>query len=88
MKVTEAEEKNYTHFLALLELLKADSTSLLLALALLQEGLRDKDLVLAGDGATKVSIVCPWTTNLAECKNCSYSATFSTEGKVNSTKFF
>lgn len=48
-----------TYVLALLELLTANSASLLLALALLQEGLRDEDLVLGGDGAVEVSIVCP-----------------------------
>jgi hypothetical protein len=37
--------------LLLLGLLAGNSASLLLALALLQEGLRDKDLVLGGDGA-------------------------------------
>jgi hypothetical protein len=40
-----------TNLLLLLGLLAGNSASLLLALALLQEGLRDKDLVLDGDGA-------------------------------------
>jgi hypothetical protein len=53
------ETKSYTNLLALLELLTASSASLLLALALLQEGLGDEDLLLGGDGAVKVSIVCP-----------------------------
>lgn len=54
-----------TYVLALLELLTANSASLLLALALLQEGLRDEDLVLGGDGAVKVSIVCPQITTIS-----------------------
>lgn len=53
------ETKSYTNLLALLEILTASSASLLLALALLQEGLGDEDLLLGGDGAVKVSIVCP-----------------------------
>jgi hypothetical protein len=53
------ETKSYTNLLALLELLTASSASLLLALALLQEGLGDEDLLLGRDGAVKVSIVCP-----------------------------
>lgn len=42
--------------LPLLRLLAGSSASLLLALALLQEGLRDKDLVLGGDGASLRSV--------------------------------
>lgn len=75
------EKKKDTNLLTLLELLTADSASLLLALALLEEGLGDEDLVLGGNGAVRVSIVRPHKCeNSAECKNCSYSATFSTEG--------
>lgn len=44
-----------THSLLLLGLLTLDSASLLLALALLEEGLGDEDLVLGGNGAVKVS---------------------------------
>ena len=67
-----------THGLLLGGLLTGSSASLLLALALLKEGLGDEDLVLSRDGAVKVSIVCPQnSSNSAECKNCGYSATFS-----------
>jgi hypothetical protein len=67
-----------THGLLLGGLLTGNSASLLLALALLKEGLGDEDLVLSGDGAVKVSIVCPQiSSNSAECKNCGYSATSS-----------
>lgn len=61
--------------LLLLSLLTGDSASLLLALALLQESLGDEDMVLSGDGAVKVSLVCPCKNMhiFAECKNCSYS---------------
>jgi hypothetical protein len=45
--------------LLLLKLLTTDSASLLLALALLEEGLGDEDLVLGGNGTVKVSSVCP-----------------------------
>lgn len=45
--------------LLLLGLLTGDSASLLLALALLQEGLGDENLLLGGDSAVKVSTVCP-----------------------------
>ena len=71
-----------TNLLALLKLGSLLSASLLLALALLEEGLGDEDLVLGGNGAVRVSIVRPHKCeNSAECKNCSYSATFSTEGQ-------
>ena len=69
------------HLLASLTLLGLLGALLLLALALLEEGLGDEDLVLGGNGAVRVSIVRPHKCeNSAECKNCSYSATFSTEG--------
>jgi len=48
-----------TNLLLLLKLLTTDSASLLLALALLEEGLGDEDLVLGGNGTVKVSSVCP-----------------------------
>lgn len=72
----------YTNLLLLLELLTLNSASLLLALALLQEGLGNQDLVLGGNGTVEVSSVCPQkiflqVRHFAECKNCSYSATFS-----------
>ena len=60
-----------THGLLLLGLLTGDSASLLLALALLQESLGDEDMVLSGDGAVKVSLVCP-------CKICIYSPSVRT----------
>ena len=80
-------KKKDTNLLTLLELLTADSASLLLALALLEEGLGDEDLVLSGNGAVKVSTVHPQVMkkNFAECKNCSYSATFS-KLKANGVK--
>lgn len=53
------KRKIFTNLLLLLELLTADSAGLLLALALLEEGLGDKDLVLGGNGTVKVSSVCP-----------------------------
>ena len=52
-------ERGKTDLLGLLGLGTALSASSLLALALLQEGLGDEDLVLGGDGAVEVSIVCP-----------------------------
>lgn len=56
---TKQKRKIFTDLLLLLELLTADSASLLLALALLEEGLGDEDLVLGGNGTVKVSSVCP-----------------------------
>lgn len=59
----KTKEKNtFTNLLLLLGLLAGSGASLLLALALLQEGLGDEDLVLGGDGAVKVSLVCPQKT--------------------------
>lgn len=52
-------KKGITYGLLLLGLLTGDSASLLLALALLQEGLGDENLLLGGDSAVKVSTVCP-----------------------------
>lgn len=54
----------YTNLLLLLELLTLNSASLLLALALLQEGLGNQDLVLGGNGTVEVSSVCPQKKNL------------------------
>ena len=49
-----------TNLLALLKLGSLLGASLLLALALLEEGLRHEDLVLGGDGTgVRVSINCP-----------------------------
>lgn len=69
--------------LPLLELLTANSASLLLALALLQEGLGDKDLVLSRNGAMRVSIVRPRQSRKISpsVRIAAYSATFSTEGQ-------
>lgn len=55
----QKRENFFTDLLLLLELLTADSARLLLALALLEEGLGDEDLVLGGNGTVKVSSVCP-----------------------------
>lgn len=44
-------KKNPTYLLLLLELGRLLLSSLLLALALLQERLRDQDLVIGGDGS-------------------------------------
>jgi hypothetical protein len=63
-KIGKVKKKEYvggTDLLSLLKLLTAGSASLLLALALLEEGLGDENLVLGGDSAVKVSIVCPKT---------------------------
>jgi hypothetical protein len=57
--VKRIKEKWNTNSLLLLGLLTGSSASLLLALTLLQEGLWDEDLVLGGNGAVKVSLVCP-----------------------------
>lgn len=56
------EEGKNTDLLGLLGLGTTLSASGLLALALLQEGLGDEDLVLGGDGAVEVSIVRPLIT--------------------------
>lgn len=81
---TKNEEENKsaknTNLLLLLGLLTLDSASLLLALALLQEGLGDHHLVGGGDSAVGgqfPSMAIRQGRNFAECKNCSYSATFS-----------
>ena len=60
-KLTETKnrKKECTNRLLLLGLLTLNSASLLLALALLEEGLGDEDLVLSGNGAVKVSTVHP-----------------------------
>ena len=60
--IEEREKKRKsvnTYGLLLLGLLTGNSASLLLALALLQEGLGDENLLLGGDSAVKVSTVCP-----------------------------
>ena len=52
-------EEGKTNLLLLVGLSTTLSTGSLLALALLEEGLGDEDLVLDGNGAVEVSIVCP-----------------------------
>lgn len=77
------QEMGVTDLLLLVGLSTALSAGSLLGLALLEKGLGDEDLVRDGNGTGQVSIVCPQEARLeqsAERKNCSYSATFSTEG--------
>lgn len=54
-KERKKKKKKSTNRLLLLSLLALDSASLLLALALLEEGLGNEDLVLSGNGAVTVS---------------------------------
>jgi hypothetical protein len=71
--------KGNTNNLSLLEQRSAGSSGLFLALALLQEGLGDQDLILSGNGAVQRQTVTGQyslskTANqriLAESKNCS-----------------
>lgn len=76
-------QRGYTYSLALLNNGRALSASLLLALALLEESLRDQDLVVGGDGAIfKLRLVRSPPYNMygteRRCKKCSWNATFST----------
>jgi hypothetical protein len=69
-------QRGYTYSLALLSNGSTLSASLLLALALLEESLRDQDLVVGGDGAIfKLRLVRspPYKMYGTErrCKNCS-----------------
>lgn len=77
------DERGYTYSLALLNDGSTLGASLLLALALLEESLRDQDMVVGGDGAIfKLRLVRspPYKMYGTErrCKNCSWNATFST----------
>jgi hypothetical protein len=77
--VHNEEKKSNTNLLSLLEEGSTGSSGLFLALALLQEGLGDQDLILSGNGAVKRPTVTGQyslskTENqriLAESKNCS-----------------
>lgn len=50
------EKRDYTYSLALLNNGSTLSASLLLALALLEQGLRDQDVVVGRDAITKIQI--------------------------------
>ena len=89
-EILQSETNKDTDLLPLLEFSPASSASLLLALALLQEGLGNEDLVLGGDGAVgrkriegqlQSVRIKQWHTQIAERKELQHIAPHSrTEG--------